>query len=497
MKLFELGSDTLQQDPAQQIAGKAKTATAPIAAAPAEPAAPLYADWAQTKLAAIQLTKLLPKADIKMQNATGVKPVPHIRISKTSPQEIKVAIEGPGLHSRLDSADAVQSRVSGKYSPYSFEVNGITYTLVLSTSRSGDDSRIGINRKELSPTNLGLAGQSFNRHELIAATRAALEKNVRDEQLRAGLIQLLDNAARGGKGKIDAELAAYIWPVIGTISQDFGEILAPLLVMDDKDEATFPVGNSPLVDVLMKKGNMSVKAMTGSGTSFRVVADLMDKYAKTIETDADKKKKFEILNKFHPSQGGLNVDKIVAAVKFANIPEYQEAVRVFGNFSNWKELEQQMKRWPWKDGSKSNYRNFLEVAMDIFTAGNWGMPIGMPADGGIHLGTAKNADREEKVAGYPSFKANPHKAAADILTYSMGQGLVRFITKGKNKEEYSEMMTDIVKQSNAVLGHVTIKADGSIVLVTKSFNDLEFKFQYHAPTHMPGNNLPGFIAILD
>jgi hypothetical protein len=258
------------------------------------------------------------------------------------------------------------------------------------------------------------------------------------------------------------------------------------MVMDNNDTATFPEGNSPLVDVLMPKGNMSVKALTGSGTSFKTEADLMDKYEKSIETDKDKKKKYEVLKQFHPSNKGLNVDKIIAASKVAAIPEYSEAVRRFGGFSNWKELEDQMRRWPWKAGTKENYKDFLEAAMDVFTAGDWGGPIGMPADGKFYLGTATKPLDKEKVKG-----------AADILTYSMGQGLARFVTKGKNKDVYSKMMTDIVKQSNAVLGHITIKADGSLVLVTRPFSDLEFQFQYHAPSHLPGNNLPGFIAVLD
>lgn len=495
MKLFELGSNELKQ---QATVGKQIAGQEPAKQPSNEP---LYADWAQTKNARDLLQKLLPTAVVKAENATGVKPIPHVRIQKTSVAELKSAIESidtVGGKSRLEPADAKQRRTSGKYIPHSFTVNYITYTVVLSVvGKSTDDNSIGINRKELSPTNLGLAGQAFTRKELIAATKKALDTHIKDNTLRDALNALLTNAINGGGKPIAPALQEYMSPIIGTISQDFGEILAPLMVMDNKDTATFPVGNSPLVDVLLPKGNLSVKAMTGSGTSFRTVADLMDKYAKSIETDKDKKKKFEILNKFHPSQGGLNVDKIVAATKFANIPEYKEAVRIFGDFNNFKDLENQLRRWPWKDGSKASYKQFLEVAMDVFTAGNWGGPIGMPADGGIHLGTAKNMEREEKVAGYPSFKANPFKTAASIITYSMGQGLVRFITKGKNKDEYNQMMTDIVSQSNAVMGHVTIKVDGTIVLVTRPFSDLQFKFQYHAPSHLPGNNLPGFIAVLD
>lgn len=487
MKLFELGSDTLP-------AGRPNDDNiAPSTPAPAGTDKPHYANWAETKQAAVLVAKLLPDAVIKLQNATGIKPIPHLRISKTSPQEIKAAIDG-SLASKLNSADEVQSRVSGKYTPYSFEVRGITYTLVLSTSRSGDDSRIGINRKELSPTNLGLAGQSFSRQQLVQSTRAALDKHVRDEQLRAALLELLDNAASGGKNKIDPELAKYIFPIIDTISQDFGEILAPLMVMNGRDKATFPVGNSPLVDVLMTKGNMSVKALTGSGTSFSTIAGLMDKFESSISKDKKQQQRYNILKKFHPSEPGLNVDKIIAAAVTANTPEYVKMAEILGGeFTTHKQLISLVGGIITK--GPDSYRNFLTQMIPAMEAGGWGFPVGLPADGKFYLGNGKTK-AQEKVAGKPSYEVNPSKGGANILTYVLGQGLVRYITKGKDKEYYSAMMTDIVKQSNAVLGHIRINVDGTIVLVTKPFSALEFKFQYHAPTHMPGNNLPGFIAMI-
>jgi hypothetical protein len=57
------------------------------------------------------------------------------------------------------------------------------------------------------------------------------------------------------------------------------------------------------------------------------------------------------------------------------------------------------------------------------------------------------------------------------------------------------MMTDIVNKADAVLGHITINSDGTLALKTTPFSELRFEFQYHAPSHIPGNNLPGFIAI--
>jgi hypothetical protein len=46
-----------------------------------------------------------------------------------------------------------------------------------------------------------------------------------------------------------------------------------------------------------------------------------------------------------------------------------------------------------------------------------------------------------------------------------------------------------------MLGHVKIGQDGSLIISSTSFADLEFEFDYHAPSHIAGNNRPGFMII--
>ena len=46
-----------------------------------------------------------------------------------------------------------------------------------------------------------------------------------------------------------------------------------------------------------------------------------------------------------------------------------------------------------------------------------------------------------------------------------------------------------------MLGHVKIGQDGSLIVSSTSFADLEFEFDYHAPSHIAGNNRPGFMII--
>jgi hypothetical protein len=254
------------------------------------------------------------------------------------------------------------------------------------------------------------------------------------------------------------------------------------------------------VDVKIPGMNLSVKALTGSGTSFRSISDLMDKYEATIASDKESNEQYEVLKAFHPSAGGKNVDKIIKAAAKANIKEYKEAVRKFGSFDNFAGLVGRASTFNWRDGSVESYRDFLNLSLDVFTASDSGGTkfVGMPADGKYYLGSdgAKKPPKQ-KAAGYASFRANPAKAAADIITYSLGVGLLNYIKGGKNAEKYKKMMTDIVNKADAVIGHITVNRDGTMKLVTKPFSTLQFQFQYHAPSHIPGNNLPGFIALLD
>lgn len=463
---------------------------------PQKPAAKVYASLQQIRNLAKQFEQELPAGSYTPTNKEATKPVPHLRIQKISPAELKQLVQNAG--GVMTTPDAKQSKSSGKFAAYAFDINGVSYAAVIGSVKGKDDeAAIGIGRKELSPAPLGLAGRQFNKAQLIVQTKKAVEQKIRDEQLKAALIQLVDIAAAGGVGNLDPELAEHIAPIIGTVSQDFGEILAPILIMDKEDVAEFPAGNSPIIDVRLKKINLSVKALTGSGTSFRTVSDLMDKYEESIIGDPAKKEKYSVLKAFHPKQGGKNVDKIVLSAATAKTPEYRKAVEILGQeFKNYSQLATAIENKIGSGKKTIPYPKFLELIYPAMTAGDWGVPVGLPADGKFYLGQT-TTQKKEKAAGKPSYDANPKKGAADIVTYMLGVGLLNMIRRGGDAEVYSSMMTDIVNKANAVLGHITINPDGSMKLDTRPFSDLKFEFQYHAPSHIPGNNLPGFIAILD
>lgn len=483
MRFFEL-----DQPPANQI-------KEPHPADQTDQGQPIYATNKDISDANNFLEKKFPQGSFKLERAGGVKQIPSIRARGISVAELKSAMADFGA--TVTTPDLKQSSASSSFPVYSFEKDGIMYTAVIGMKgvKSDDESKVGIARKELTPAGLGIHGGIFTKEELISASKKAIKQKfeTRDPLLADTLNDLLDSASQGGTTPLSPEKAKHIAPYLGTLSQDFGEILAPLLVMQPDDRAELPTGNNPLVDVKLPGVNMSVKALTGSGTSFRAISDLMDKYEESL-SDPESKEQYNILKQFHPSTGGTNTDKIIRAASAAKIPEYNKLLSILGikSLESYNELVSAVDT---KTG-KSDYATFLKTFYPMMVAGPWGKPVGLPADGMYYLGKTDKI-KKEKAAGYPSYRVNPAKGGADIITYSLGVGLLNDIRQGSKSDKYKKMMTDIVNKADAVIGHITINANGTMKLTTKPFSTLQFAFQYHAPSHLPGNNLPGFIALLD
>lgn len=458
---------------------------------------PKYADISDIKGILPKLQAADPDARFDQQNAAGTKAVRHIRAFNLSVAELKAAINQVG-GTEL-TPDIKQNTVSSSYPIYSFIKDDTLYTVVIGLKglNKDDDTSRGIGRKELSPAGLGLPAGMYSKSDLVNKTKKAVEVKYRKKNpmLADTLIGLVNNAVTGGGKTLPKDQMDYVAPYLGTLSQDFGELLAPMLMMDDNDTCELPSGNEALVDVRIPgKGNISVKALTGSGTSFRAVAKYMDEFESAIEneTDQDKKDRFAILNQFNPKTGGKNVDKIIRAVAKANTAEYKKLKSIIGtDVSSHKELIDAVGA---KTGSK-DYGQFLTTFYPMMTAGPWGKPVGLPQDGKYYMNPQGDAPKP-KQAGKPSYDLNPAKGGADIITYSLGIGLLNQIKLGDDAEKYKDMMTDIVKKADAVIGHISVASDGKLTLKTESFSNLQFNFQYHAPSHLPGNNLPGFMAIL-
>lgn len=458
-----------------------------------------YAEIKDNKAMAAELKSADPdgRYDDQAINLAQNKPVRHIRAFRVSVNDVKNAIKSVGGVEK--APDSKQATLSGQYPVIAFEKDKVKYAVVVSSKGLDADNpdSFGLARKETAPSGLGIPSGMYKRQELIDITRERVEKRYRNKnpQLADTLLALLDNADGGGKGSLPSEQMQYISSYLGTLSQDYGEILAPLLMTDGNDEIEIPSGNEALVDVKIPgKGNISVKALSGSGTSFKAIAKYMDEYEKAIEQEPDeeKKERFNILKQFHPKSGGKNVDKIIKAVKTANTQEYQELEKILGTSpDDYKSLVNAVQN---KTGD-SDYTTFLKTFYPMMVAGPWGKPVGLPADGKYYMDPKGDAPKA-KQAGKPNYDVDPAKGGANIITYALSVGLLNYIRKGDDAEKYKDMMTNIVQKADAVLGHITIKSNGQLELTTTPFSDLEFNFQYHAPSHLPGNNLPGFMAIL-
>jgi len=457
-----------------------------------------YASASQIKQLAQNLKVDLPAGRFEPQKK-NISPVNYIRIFDLPRQSVIDYFDKLGFSAV--PVKPAQSVLSGKYKEniLSFNVDDIIYTIIIADrGTTASNPATSVNIKEFTPVALGLSGQTYNKASLIKATRAAVEQKCANRpELKEIMLQLID-VANNSKDAVDPELNQKLDAKSrNQLGVDFGEILAPIKLARANDKIEFPAeGNFPLVDVVIGKTNYSVKSLTGSGTSFSSIADLMDSYESAIDQDQAKKDLFSLFKGFHPSAGGKNVDKIIRAAAYMKTPEYQQAVDILGPFTDYNSLQVAVRDLVTiKDNQTLPYSAFLRNVMPIMTAGGWGRPVGMPADGNYYLNPSSSKKPKEKSAGFPSYNAKPVKSATDILTYCLGVGLLNAVTKGPNSGAYSNMMTDIVNQSQAWLGKLDITPNGEIVAQASPFSQLQFKFQYHAPSHLPGNNLPGFMIV--
>jgi len=458
-----------------------------------------YADLKQINVAKKELAPLLKGADIAHETggANSVKKIYHIRISNSSREEVAKAAGQWGARPTL--SDRIQNTVSGKYLPLSFEKDGVTYTIVVKGSGTA-----GVAKKALSPVKLKLAvkDKKYSRAGLIAAAQSAVQAQIKNTEIQTMLLELIAIAANGGTDTLTPESQTALAEIYNFVNQDFGEVLAPIMMMNDSDQAEFPTGNNPLTDVNIGSKKYSIKSLSGSGTSFRSIAALMKKFESSIVQDEHRKQMYKPLAEFHPDKGGTNLDKIIRASNVARTPEFEEITKVLGvkELTSFNDLKDVLA----KKIKSMDYKTFLQTFERASRAGGWKkydkdeLPqmLGFPADSAYVLGyTSKKPSKEQGAAGLPSYTANAVSGGANILVYIMGKGLEFYIQKGSRAGEYKTMMTDIVNKSEAEMGHITINSDGSMDVETKPFSALDFVFQYHAPSHIAGNNLPGFAIV--
>jgi hypothetical protein len=456
-----------------------------------------YANLKQLRELAAYMQKQIPGSSFKVNGAGKGKPVPHIRVSNVTKSELNAMANSIGLNSQ--PIDDKQSDLSSQFKSGIFgfyDRLGTLYSFVISTKGSSKD-RVGIAKKALTPTGLGLDGKKLKRKELVAQVRAALPEKVRDKRLVSILDQLV-TIAEQGKGQLSADDMKYIADSRAVISSDFGEILAPIRVMGDRDIADFPVGNNPIVDVYVidNRGNQigyAVKSLSGSGNSFAAISDLMDSYEAKLKEGSKERALYEIIKMFKKGQPGSVKDQIVAASVKANTKEVQAMVNAIGKFQDFNSLKTQLANKLKTAGGTADYTAFLKLVYPVSMAGGWGKAYGMPADTAYYLSGGKGNKPADTQAGKKSYDRDPDEGGANIATYVLGQSLLQMATKGVNADLYNKMMTDIVSTANVQLGKIDISNEGTLVVRSAPFSGIKFRFDYHASSNTPGQNRPGFI----
>jgi hypothetical protein len=313
------------------------------------------------------------------------------------------------------------------------------------------------------------------------------------------LLSLIDVAV-GKQPMVDPELfAKFTSRDIKQTSIDFGEILTPLVIAKDTDTIVFPSGNAMLADVEINGVPISVKSASGSGTSFKAVQNQIETFAANYKTKSvwlnNTEKIAYTFFRALLDTPGRNVDKIIAASCVVNTPEHIKLAELIGtnnftfddlvNFSN----------------SFNSYSEFLKTIYPVSIAGEYFLngskrPNGLPADHKFYLGITSTRP-VAKQAGKPSWDANQGKAGANILTYVLGTSFLADARKPDNAAHYNKLLKRILGNANAKLVKIDINNDGTLGIYKKEFKDVDFNFQYHAPSHIPGNNLPGFAMALD
>lgn len=451
-----------------------------------------YAELEDVKDLKSSLLQLLPTARFDTENirlSKGRK-VAHIRSFDVTEHMLIDSLSSLNFIQNAPTDD--QYTISSTWKVFSFYKNSKIFSMVISGCR-GDFANIAA-KKAFTPAGLGLARQQFNKQELIDATRLSISKRNISDNFKLMFYELIKIAANKSVSPLSKVAMEQLSSdkIRKQLSVDFGEILSAIYLMESDDTVVFPSGNTKLIDLTITHNTVetkySVKSLSGSGSSFSAVYDLMDLYEKTSMTD-DESNLYELFTHYKKNKS-RNVDKIVAAAAHANTNEYRKLQELLGtdDITCFNDIANALSELEIID-----YPTFLNTFLPAMQAGGWGEPAGLPADGDYYLGLLSKKPGKLKKAGKVSFDIDPVGGGSNILTYMLGVGVLNLVSKGQNKNGYADIVTKIISQSTATLAKIQIAPNGQVSLNTKPFADLQFVYQYHAPSNIAGNNLPGFI----
>jgi hypothetical protein len=463
------------------------------------------------------LIKEFPLVNVRndLEDLNDGKKIPSIRILNALPRDNVLQVLSKAGYKLTNTKNDVQI-VSGTYQNfiYTYTKNNIVFTVVIAGKggKEGSEGKCQVGIQMLRPEKFGLKGVDLTKTQLAAKVKAAIPQVAKaDPELQQALSQLID-VAMGQRSTVDAPLMDHISGCLNLISQDFGEVLTPIVLADgESDIISFSAtSNKPLIDVDVKGVPVAVKSLGGSGNSFSAIRDMIHEYEQSKKAEDPKwegNKTFKILQDFVSKDGKTN-DKLIRAAQLAAVPEATALNSILGTTpQNYAQMEaavtklvQTLSATP--EGKKNLYATYLKTIWPASVAANRTrgkkatlVPVGLPGDYRSYVkdeDTAEEPKQSNKSAGKKKFDANFVRAASRQLTYMLGMGFRNQAVEGDDKDEMEQTITDIMTRKNAIAAKITINNDGSIKVIKTAFKDLKFGYQYHAGTDTVDQNAPGF-----
>lgn len=477
-----------------------------------------------TEVAAIKAALIdeFPSVNVRndLEDLNDGKKIPSIRILNALPRDKVLSVLKDAGYQLVNTKNDVQI-VSGTYQNfiYTFTKNDIVFTVVIAGKGAGEgqEGKCQVGIQMLRPEKFGLVGVEKTKSELANIVKAAIPKVAKsDPILQQALSQLID-VAMGDRSTVDAPLMDHISGCLNLISQDFGEILTPIILADGAgDMISFSAtSNKPLIDVDVKGIPVAVKSLGGSGNSFSAIRDMIADYEKSKKEEDPAwtaNKTFKILQDFVSKDGKTN-DKLIRAAQLAAVPEATALNAILGSTpQNYAQMEsavtklvQTLSATP--EGKKNLYAVYLKTIWPASVAANRTrgkptlpgqkpkppVPVGLPGDYRSYIKDgAEETKQNNKSAGKKKFDANFVRAASRQLTYMLGMGFRNQVVDGDDKAEMEQTITDVMTRKDAIAAKITINSDGSIKVIKTAFKDLKFGYQYHAGTDTVDQNAPGF-----
>ena len=480
-----------------------------------------YANKAEQQPIVAQIEQILkpefPSVNVRndLEDLNAGKKIPSIRILNALPRDKVLSLLAANGFSLKQTANPVQI-VSGTYQSfiYTFTVNNTVFTVVIAGkgAKEGQEGKCQIGIQMLRPEKFGLKGVDLTKNEMVNTVKANLPNVAKsDPQLQEALSQLID-VAIGIRATIDPELMAHIAPCLNLISQDFGEVLTPLVLAEkDTDIISFSAtSNKPLIDVEINGTPVAVKSLGGSGNSFSAISKMIDDYEQAMLQDNPKwkaNKHFDILKDFVSKNGKTN-DKLIRAAQTAGVPEARTLNKILGVAPmSYADMEAAVTKLlarinKTSAGKAHLYAAYLKTIMPAaVSAGRTRgkkktiVAVGLPGDYRQYVNDAVPGEEQPqstKSAGKKKFDANFVRAASRQLTYMLGMGFRNAVVEGEDAHEMEQTITDIMTRKDAIAAKISIATDGSIKVIKTPFKDLKFGYQYHAGTDTVDQNAPGF-----